>query len=415
MNPISLKTIWAAFANAWDVRDRRVGYVIGTGASTSMAPSVHGAGSLQVDIAAGNYSKNGADSSTAYAGGNITLTAADSTNPRVDIVFMNSGGTLAKTDGTAAPIVVGVSGPVPPAWPAGCCPLAICLVPATATDFTTGGYVFDCRPFGVVPATFTSPLTTKGDLYTYSSADARLAVGANGRILTASSGATTGNAWGQGPLTTDGDLMLGATAGTPTRLAVGATAGMYPRSNGTTLAYSLGPLTTTGDLLVGATGAEPTRLPIGSNATVLTSNGSTASWAAPAAPSLTSSNNTISSAVNVSNGTWTDACSLSLTAGTWLIIAQLDWDKNGQGSSVVMGGRIQNTTDTATLSCGEYKSDANASDKTLMTMSAIVTLASTKTIKSQGIANQTGILINAANTTNGTGNFATQMNAIRIA
>ena len=40
-----------------------------------------------------------------------------------------------------------------------------------------------------------SPLTTKGDLYTYSTADARLAVGANGTVLTADSAAATGLKW----------------------------------------------------------------------------------------------------------------------------------------------------------------------------------------------------------------------------
>jgi len=40
-----------------------------------------------------------------------------------------------------------------------------------------------------------SPLTTKGDLFTYSTTDARLAVGANGTILVADSTAATGLKW----------------------------------------------------------------------------------------------------------------------------------------------------------------------------------------------------------------------------
>ena len=43
----------------------------------------------------------------------------------------------------------------------------------------------------------TSPLTTKGDLYTYSTADARLGVGANGTVLQADSTQGTGIKWTQ--------------------------------------------------------------------------------------------------------------------------------------------------------------------------------------------------------------------------
>jgi hypothetical protein len=49
--------------------------------------------------------------------------------------------------------------------------------------------------FDFVQAGAVSPLTTKGDLYTFASSDTRLGVGANGTVLTADSDETTGLKW----------------------------------------------------------------------------------------------------------------------------------------------------------------------------------------------------------------------------
>lgn len=58
-------------------------------------------------------------------------------------------------------------------------------------------------------ASGSSPLTTKGDIYTFSSANARLPIGSNGQILVADSTTNTGNKWQS--LTGGGSLLYGNT------------------------------------------------------------------------------------------------------------------------------------------------------------------------------------------------------------
>lgn len=63
--------------------------------------------------------------------GNVTITAADSTNPRIDLVVVNSSGTKAARAGTAA------ANPAPPALTANDVLLAVVYVPANDTTIST--------------------------------------------------------------------------------------------------------------------------------------------------------------------------------------------------------------------------------------------------------------------------------------
>lgn len=92
----------------------------------------------------------------------------------------------------------------------------------------------------------------------------------------------------QDVITTQGDLVRGNALGVAERLAIGAVNTVLT-SNGTQASWQVsatGVITAEGDLIIGDAAALPVALPIGANTFVLTSNGTTATWAAPTAGSV---------------------------------------------------------------------------------------------------------------------------------
>lgn len=77
-----------------------------------------------------------------YAGGNVTITAADGSNPRIDLIVIDYNGAVSRVGGTAAAY------PVPPAIPANSLQLAQVYVPAAATSITNA-MIVDKRPVAI--------------------------------------------------------------------------------------------------------------------------------------------------------------------------------------------------------------------------------------------------------------------------
>src|SRR5258706_13923701 len=107
MLPVSLKTIFARFFDAFDQRDRGAGYVL-----TGLDPTPFAVGSLQVSTAAGvsvtNDRQPRFNNAATYGIG-----AASATLTRVDLVYISSAGVPSVAVGTPVLVVPAVVA----AWP----------------------------------------------------------------------------------------------------------------------------------------------------------------------------------------------------------------------------------------------------------------------------------------------------------
>ncbi len=100
-----------------------------TGVVSGCAVTESGTPAQTVDVASGNVVIAGKSIAVSGATGEA-ITAANATNPRIDLISVNSSGSVVVTDGTAA------AQPVAPAIPATSVPLAFLYVPANDNTHT---------------------------------------------------------------------------------------------------------------------------------------------------------------------------------------------------------------------------------------------------------------------------------------
>jgi len=172
-------------------------------------------------------------------------------------------------------------------------------------------------------------------------------------------------------------------------------------------------VTTAGDIIY-RNATVPTRLGIGTAGQVLTVNsGATApQWSTPSSSSITSQTANLGSNVTITNAnTFYDGVTISLAAGTWLLIGTMYVDDASSTGGTVTAKLWDGTTVTSSGEVYPVTSGAQI----FITLSGIVSPTTTTTYKMSAATSQNIHIIKAAAVQNGAGNNANQINAIKIA
>jgi len=228
--------------------------------------------------------------------GNVVL----STSPVLVTPTLGTPASVTLTNATGLPVSTGISG-----FGTGVA-VALGTNVGTAGSFVVNGGALGTPSSGTLTNATGLPLTTGvtgtlpvgnggtgittytvGDIL-YASASntlSKLGIGSAGQVLTVAGGLPTWAA-STGGVTSFSAGTTGLTPSSPTTGAVtlGGTLAIINGGTGQTTASAafnaLSPITSTGDLIIGNGAGSATRLGIGANGYVLTSNGTTATWAA---------------------------------------------------------------------------------------------------------------------------------------
>jgi hypothetical protein len=138
--------------------DILVAGLAGNGVVSGCTVTAQGSPDMTVAVAAG-VTRNTDGSTATVASGNVTITAADATNPRIDLIVVGSTGTKSATAGTAA------ASPVFPAIPATSVVLAAVYVPANDTTIATNQITDKRVVFPTISGTSFPASPRAGDLF----------------------------------------------------------------------------------------------------------------------------------------------------------------------------------------------------------------------------------------------------------
>lgn len=268
--------IYDAVAGVWE----NANLTDGTGISITEGP-----GSITIDNTGVTSAVAGTGISVSGATGAVTIT-----NTAPDQTVSLTGGTGISTSGTYPNFTITNTAP----------DQTVVLTAGTGIN-TSGTYpnftITNSAPDQVVSLTGAGTTSVTGTYpnFTITSNDQYV-----GTVTSVSGTGTVNGISLTGTVTSSGSLTLGGTLSNVSLTS--QVTGTLPIANGGTGQTSasaafnaLSPITSTGDLIIGNGANSATRLPIGANTYVLTSNGTTATWALPTGSGATITNDTSTS------------------------------------------------------------------------------------------------------------------------